>query len=83
MNPATDAIASNEHASADRGSHDGKGGNASSPVKTVLTDAMLARFASRAASYDRRTAFSRRTSRTFGTRAICFCRYLRNSGAWA
>ena len=57
MNPATDAIASNEHASADRGSHDGKGGNASSPVKTVLTDAMLARFASRAASYDQENGF--------------------------
>jgi alkylation response protein AidB-like acyl-CoA dehydrogenase len=57
MNPATNAIASNQHASADRGSHDGKGGNASSPVRTVLADEMLARFASRAASYDQQASF--------------------------
>jgi alkylation response protein AidB-like acyl-CoA dehydrogenase len=54
MNPSANTIASKEHSSADRGPHNR---TASSPVKTVLTDAMLARFASRAASYDQENRF--------------------------
>jgi len=57
MNPATNAIDSNERASTDRGAPIGKNGNSSSPVKTVLTDAMLAVFALRAASYDQDNSF--------------------------
>ncbi len=57
MNPAPNAIASNGQASAGRGSHDGKNGNVPSPAKTVLTDAMLGHFASRAASYDQENRF--------------------------
>ena len=59
MNPATNAIDSNERASTDRGAPIGKNGNSSSPVKTVLTDAMLAGFALRAASYDQDNSFFR------------------------
>ena len=57
MNPSTNAIDSNVHASADRDAPIGKNGSASSQVKTVLNDAMLARFASRAASYDQENRF--------------------------
>ena len=59
MNPATNAIDSNERASTDRGAPTGKNGNSSSPVKTVLTDAMLAGFALRTASYDQDNSFFR------------------------
>jgi alkylation response protein AidB-like acyl-CoA dehydrogenase len=59
MNPSANTIASKEHPSADRGARDGKNGSASSPVKTLLTDAMLAGFASRAASYDQENSFFR------------------------
>jgi len=54
MNPATNAIAFKDHADGDRGS---RNTSASLPVKSVLTDAMLARFASRAASYDQQNSF--------------------------
>jgi len=57
MNPTTNAIDSNERANADRSASIGKNGNSSSPVKTVLADAMLAGFASRAASYDQDNSF--------------------------
>ena len=59
MNPATDALDSKEHASPDRVAPIGRNGNSSSPVKTVLTDAMLADFALRAASYDQDNSFFR------------------------
>ncbi len=59
MIPATNALDSKEHASADRVAPIGKNGNSFSPVKTVLTDAMLADFALRAASYDQDNSFFR------------------------
>lgn len=59
MNPATNALDFKEHASADRVAPIGRNGNSSSPVKTVLTDAMLADFALRAASYDQDNSFFR------------------------
>jgi alkylation response protein AidB-like acyl-CoA dehydrogenase len=57
MNPSANTIASKERSSADRGLHDGRNTSTSSPVKTVLTDAMLAGFSSRAASYDQENSF--------------------------
>jgi len=59
MNPFRDATISKGRPSDNGGSSDARN-NASSvprPVKTVLTEEMLARFASRAASYDRENRF--------------------------
>ncbi len=81
MNPSTNAIDSNVHASADRDAPIGKNGSASSQVKTVLNDAMLARFASRAASYDQENGFFQEDFEDLGPRAICYCQYLRSSAA--
>jgi alkylation response protein AidB-like acyl-CoA dehydrogenase len=57
MNQATDAIAFREHTGAGRSSHGATATSASLPVKSVLTDEMLARFASRAAAYDQENRF--------------------------
>jgi alkylation response protein AidB-like acyl-CoA dehydrogenase len=59
MNPAPNATVSKEHASGNGRALDARNTNMSSPrpVKTVLTEEMLARFASRAASYDRENCF--------------------------
>jgi alkylation response protein AidB-like acyl-CoA dehydrogenase len=58
MNSIFDAIVSKEQ-STGNGGHDARTMNASlqRPVKPVLTEEMLARFASRAASYDRENRF--------------------------
>jgi len=58
MSPIFDAIVSKEQ-STGNGGHDARTINASlqRPVKSVLTEEMLARFASRAASYDRENRF--------------------------
>jgi alkylation response protein AidB-like acyl-CoA dehydrogenase len=56
MNPSTNTTASKEQSSADRGSQNG-GNSRASAVKPVLTDAMLAGIASRAASYDQENSF--------------------------
>jgi len=58
MNPAPNATVSKEHSS-NGGSHDAKNTSTSLPqlVKPVLTEEMLARFASRAAPYDRENRF--------------------------
>src|SRR5882762_8645480 len=59
MHPSPDVIVSKEHSSGDGGLHDARNTNKSLPrlVKPVLTDEMLARFASRADSYDRENRF--------------------------
>jgi alkylation response protein AidB-like acyl-CoA dehydrogenase len=59
MNPAPNATVSNECSSSDHGSQDGRNTSASlpRPVQPVLDEEMLARFASRAAAYDRENRF--------------------------
>jgi alkylation response protein AidB-like acyl-CoA dehydrogenase len=59
MNPAPNATVSKERSSRNGGSHDETNTSTSSPrlVQPVLTEEMLARFASRAASYDRENRF--------------------------
>jgi alkylation response protein AidB-like acyl-CoA dehydrogenase len=59
MDPATNVTAFKEPLSGDGGSRDAKNTSTSSPrpVKAVLTEEMLASFASRAASYDRENRF--------------------------
>jgi alkylation response protein AidB-like acyl-CoA dehydrogenase len=59
MDPATNVTAFKEPLSGDGGSLDAKNTSTSSPrpVKAVLTEEMLASFASRAASYDRENRF--------------------------
>jgi alkylation response protein AidB-like acyl-CoA dehydrogenase len=61
MNPVSNAIVSKEQSTGNggNGGHDARTTNASlpRPVKPVLTEEMLARFASRAASYDRENRF--------------------------
>jgi alkylation response protein AidB-like acyl-CoA dehydrogenase len=59
MNPAPNLTASKERLSGNGDSHDARNTSTSSPrlVKPVLTGEMLARFASRAASYDRENRF--------------------------
>ncbi|HYT22160.1 MAG TPA: acyl-CoA dehydrogenase family protein, partial [Candidatus Polarisedimenticolia bacterium] len=57
MNPPRNAVVSKDRPGGD-GLHDAKNITSSSqPVKSVLTEEMLARFASRAASYDRENRF--------------------------
>jgi alkylation response protein AidB-like acyl-CoA dehydrogenase len=55
MNPAHNAIASEERLSGNSSSNDVK--KTGAPATSVLTEEMLARFASRAASYDRENRF--------------------------
>jgi alkylation response protein AidB-like acyl-CoA dehydrogenase len=59
MNPTPNAIISEERASSNGGSHDAIKASASAPrpVAPVLSEEMLTRFASRAASYDRENRF--------------------------
>ncbi len=58
MNPAANQIVSKERASGNGGVQGaGNTGATASPVKPVLTEEMLARFASRAAAYDRENRF--------------------------
>jgi alkylation response protein AidB-like acyl-CoA dehydrogenase len=61
MNPATNTTVLRESSSGNGGPHSDDGRTASKSssqsVKTVLTDEMLARFASRAATYDRENRF--------------------------
>src|SRR6266481_7837972 len=56
---APNATVSREHSSGDDGSRDARNTSTSSPrlVKPVLTEEMLARFAARAADYDRENRF--------------------------
>ncbi len=57
MNPPRNAVVSKDRSGGD-GLHDARNITSSSqPVKSVLTEEMLARFASRAASYDRENRF--------------------------
>jgi len=59
MNPAPNAIVSQERSSGDGGSHEARNTSTSlsRPVKPVLTEEMLERFGLRAASYDRENRF--------------------------
>jgi alkylation response protein AidB-like acyl-CoA dehydrogenase len=59
MNPPSNATVSKERLSGDGGSHDARQTSTSLRrlVKSVLTEEMLARFASRAAAYDRENRF--------------------------
>ena len=59
MNPTPNSIVSQGRSSDNGRSHDAKNPSTSSPwpVKSVLTEEMLARFASRAASYDQENRF--------------------------
>src|SRR3977135_1260978 len=59
MNPASNATVSKERSSGNGGSHDAGNMSTSLPqlVKPVLSEEMLARFASRAAAYDRENRF--------------------------
>jgi alkylation response protein AidB-like acyl-CoA dehydrogenase len=59
MNPAPNVTVSKEHSPGNGGSHDTRKTGTSSPppMKSVLTEEMLARFASRAATYDRENRF--------------------------
>ena len=59
MNPTPNSTVSQDRSSDHGSAQDAKGANTSSPrpVKSVLTEEMLARFASRAASYDRENRF--------------------------
>ena len=59
MDPTPNATVSQKRSSGDGGSHNARNTSTSlpRPVKPVLTEEMLARFASRAASYDRENRF--------------------------
>jgi alkylation response protein AidB-like acyl-CoA dehydrogenase len=57
MNQSPNATVSKEQSSGNGGSHGNSSTSLSRPVSRMLTDEMLARFASRAASYDRENRF--------------------------
>lgn len=79
MNPVPNATISTERSG---GSHDGISKNTSPrPIRTVLTEEMLARFASRASSYDRENRFFREDFEELRESSTSCCPFLRSSVA--